>query len=116
MLMTTLFVAIVLTAVMGSIRALAIADTKAHRSETLQRLAVEKLNEILSTTDVTTAETQGDFSAEGYQAVTWQMRLTSSGTTDLDIVTLTASYQGASQTVTALAAIQASTTTTGSKS
>lgn len=57
------------------------------RAEKMQRLALQKLDEILATKDFNTES--GDFSLEGEQDFEWQMVDEPTSVTDLDNITVT---------------------------
>ena len=101
-LVTTLFVAIAITGVMGGMSSLSKADMRAHKAELLQRLAAQKLKEIQTVTPVTTASTSGDFQELGYPDALWSLGVVSSGVTNVYSATVTASQSGESQSLTVL--------------
>lgn len=112
--MTTVIVGMALVGVMGGIRALSQADIKAQKVQVLQRLAMQKMNELGSTVDVSTADTSGDFSDYGYQDISWQAQVQTSSVDNVDIVKVTATQANLSQSLSGLYYIRPTTTTTGS--
>lgn len=100
--MVTLFVSTALVGVMGGIRSLTLAGVKARRIDLLQRLAAQKMNELGPVTSLSSADTQGDFSEEGYSDVTWQVQVGISGVDYVDTVRVTTTEGGESQSLAAL--------------
>lgn len=112
-LVTIVLVTLAVVGVLGGIRSLTVADVRAREADLLQRLASQKLNEMGSVTDPMTAETSGDFTDEGYGDVTWEMTVEPSGTTDLEIVKVTATRGDKSQELTALIYVRPTTGAAG---
>jgi prepilin-type N-terminal cleavage/methylation domain-containing protein len=105
-------IVLVLVAVVGSlqaIRAIGQAEVKAREAELLQRLAADKWNEMGAVTDPQTAETNGDFTDQGYPDVEWELTVEPSGTTNVDQLTITATRGQSSQTLTGLLFVRPTT-------
>lgn len=83
--------ALVITAVMGGIGVFAKNSAKAIESETLQRLAYEKLQEIIATNDYNT--TQGDYSERDIP-YSWEASLETTGVEGLERLVVVISYTG----------------------
>ena len=102
MLVTILLVGLALTGVFGGIRSLTAAEIKARDADLIQRLCAQKFSELGSVTDPRTAETSGDFAEEGYEDVEWTLEVEPSGSLSVDQVTVTATRNDESQTLTGL--------------
>jgi prepilin-type N-terminal cleavage/methylation domain-containing protein len=112
-LVAVVLVTIGFVAVFGGISSLNRAEAHARETELLQRLAMEKINEIGPVIDPQSADTSGDFSDRGYSDITWKMDLEPSGADNVDTLTLTTTRGEDSQPLITLLYIPP-TTTTGS--
>lgn len=112
-LVAVTIVAIGLVGVFGGIAAINRADAHAREAELLQRLAMEKINEIGPVTDARTADNSGDFNDLGYPDVTWQLNIEPSGVENVDRVTVTVTRENREQRLDSLLFIRPDTTTTG---
>ena len=112
MLVTILLVGIALVGVFGGLRALTGSEIKARNADLAQRLAASKLAEFGPVLDPTTAESSGDFTDEGHSEVTWESSVESGTTTNVTRVTITATKDGTSQSLTGLIYTKPETTTT----
>jgi prepilin-type N-terminal cleavage/methylation domain-containing protein len=117
-MVASLLIAIAVTGVMGGIGAITRADSRAKDASLLQRLAGEKINDLLLLADPTEVGSQGDFGDRGYPDVTWSANITSTSITNLDQVTITASRGNESQSLTTQVyvpptSVTTTTTTTG---
>ncbi len=63
-------------------------EDRARQTEHMQRLAQEKLAELVATGQAATS-TNGDFNDQNEPDYTWRLEVNTSGITDLDSVTLT---------------------------
>jgi len=79
-----------ITSVMGGLSAMAKNQTRTRQVELLNQLLVQKFDEITATEDVFNGTTGGDFAAEGHPDIQWNAEVSTTGTTDLEAVTLTA--------------------------
>jgi len=113
-LVTTALVAIAVVAGMGAIRAIGIADVKAHDADLLQRLASEKLNDVKILQDPTSSGTSGDFTDRGYSDVTWSLDDEATSVSNVDQLTVTATRGKNSESLTTLLYIPSSTGSTTS--
>ena len=113
MLVTVVLVSVAIVGVLGGIRAISSSDLRAREAVLLQRLAVQKLNEMGAVTDPTTADNKGDFSDQGYPEATWTVEVQPSGTEDLDVLTVTVTRGQATQTLTGQLFVRPTTGTTG---
>jgi hypothetical protein len=89
MLITTVLLAVGVVAVFAGIRSLAIADSKARTADRLQRFAMQKINEIGTVIDPSTADMNGNFSDQGYPDTNWTADVATTNTTNIDKVTVT---------------------------
>ena len=71
-------------------------EDNARRTERMQRLAQDKLAELVATGQAS-ASTQGDFADQNQPAVTWSLEVNSSGITNLNSVTLTIQADGSTK-------------------
>ncbi|HEV2473164.1 MAG TPA: type II secretion system protein [Chthonomonadales bacterium] len=111
LLVATVFVGISVVGVMGGIRALTLTQIRATNVNLLQRLAMQKLNELGSVTSLNSADTSGDFSEYGYPTATWQITITPSGVQNIDSVKVTAAQGAASQSLTEMMYVRPTSTT-----
>lgn len=100
--MAIVLLAIGVVGVFGGIAALTRAQVKAERADLLQRLAVQKLDEMVAVTDPRTSDTEGDFTDQGHPEVTWSLGLEPSGAENVDRATITAAVDQDEQTVVGL--------------
>ena len=106
-LVAAMLTAIAVAGVLGGIRALTKAQSQAQTADTLQRLAAEKMDDLQLLSDPTSSGVGGDFSDRGYQDVTWQVDEETTGTLDLDQVTVTVTRGQDSQKLTTLMNVSA---------
>ncbi len=109
MLVCVALVAVAVVGVLGGIRGLTLADAKARKADLLQRLALRRMDELSVADALSAAQTSGDFSEQGYPAVSWTVDIQPSGVTDVDQVTVTASEGQNAQTLTGLFHVPPST-------
>ena len=103
----------------GGLRALAVAEAKAKMAERLQGLAMDKMNELGTVTDASSAETSGNFFDQGEPNATFTIDVETTDTENLDKITVTAIEGTERQSLTSLLYIPAATSTsstTGSTS
>lgn len=112
-LVAVVLVAVGLVAVFSGIAALNRAEARAHDAELLQSLAMQKMNEIGTVTDVTTADTSGDFEDQGYKDISWKLLVEPSGAENVDKVTVTATRGDIDQALTSLLYVPPTAGTTG---
>ncbi len=74
--------------VMGALGSITRTDAIARDSERLQRLAFEKLDELLATGEYAT-NTEGDFTDRGQSKVAWKVETNTTGIENLGTVTVT---------------------------
>ncbi|MDX1935121.1 MAG: prepilin-type N-terminal cleavage/methylation domain-containing protein [Capsulimonadales bacterium] len=109
-LVAVVLVAIGLVGVFGGIAAINRTDSRAREAELLQRLALEKINEIGVIVDPTAADTDGDFEDRGYPEITWTLDIQPSGAENISRVTVTTTRENAEQTLTTLLFVPPDTT------
>ena len=78
-----------LTAALGAMRAISNAEWRTMRSEAMQRLAVQKYDEVVATGEISTAPLEGTFEDRGIADYRWRAEVEPSGVENLDIVTVT---------------------------
>ncbi len=101
-LVTAVIVSISVVGVLGAISSLTRAQANAQDAVLLQRLANEKLNDIRLLQDPSSTAATGDFSDRAYPDITWTADVESTSTTNLDQVTVTATRDKSSQSITTL--------------
>jgi prepilin-type N-terminal cleavage/methylation domain-containing protein len=101
-LVTIVLVSVAIVGVMGGLRSIGAANTRAHTADLLQRLASEKMSDIKLLSDPSAGSDGGDFSDRGYGGITWAVTLEASGATNVDKITVTATRGRASQAITSL--------------
>ena len=84
---------------LGANRNIEITEQKAKTVDLLQRLAVEKANDLSTVTDPSTYGSSGDFSDRGYPNATWSVDVEPTSITNLDEVTVTATMGADSETI-----------------
>lgn len=82
-------VAIGIASAMGGLGAMAKTDRQMQEREIMQRLAVQKYDEIVSTNAIDTAELNGDFSDRSDDRYEWRAEVEPSGEENLEILTVT---------------------------
>ena len=112
MIMATLILSLAVVAVFQAIRALGVADARAHTADVLQSLAVDKMSEIGTVSDPNNLDSGGDFSAQGYPNATYTVDLETTDTTNLDKITVTTMQGNDKQKVTQLLYVPAATAST----
>ena len=78
-----------LTAALGAMRSLASAESRATRTELMQRLAFQKYDEVVATGEIEQAPLTGDFRERGIEGYEWRAELDQSGIENLGTVTVT---------------------------
>ena len=76
------------SAALGGMGALARGERRALITETMQRLAFQKYEEIVATGEVTSATLEGDFSDRNLETLKWEAEVEQSGTENLSIITV----------------------------
>jgi prepilin-type N-terminal cleavage/methylation domain-containing protein len=71
---------------LGSLSAMTKTEVKLRKTEEMNRLAVQKIEEVLAVGNATTAETSGTFDDYGYTGYEWSLEVAPSGTENLDTV------------------------------
>lgn len=89
-LVTTVLVGVALAGAMTALGSLSKVEAAARNAELLQRLAVQKLAALRVEGDLRTAETSGDFSAEGYPDADWSLELQTTDDDNVEEATITA--------------------------
>lgn len=79
---------------MGGLAALARTDRLLIERETLQRLAIQKYDEVIATGAIDTAELSGDFSDVNLDGFEWNVEVEPSGEENLEIITVTVNRTG----------------------
>ena len=83
-----------MTSAMGGLAAMAKADRQIREREFLQRLAVQKYEEIVSTNQFETAELSGSFDSANAANYEWSASVEPSGEESLEILTVTVNRTG----------------------
>jgi prepilin-type N-terminal cleavage/methylation domain-containing protein len=81
--------AIGIVVALGSLSAMTKTEVKLRKTEEMNRLAVQKIEEVLAVGNATTAETSGTFDDYGYTGYEWSMEVAPSGTENLDTIRVT---------------------------
>ncbi len=79
---------------MGGLAAMAKTDRILLEREELQRLAVQKYEEVIATGLLDTAELSGDFAEQNIEGFEWEVAVEPSGEENLEIVTVTVTRSG----------------------
>ncbi|MCX6341988.1 MAG: prepilin-type N-terminal cleavage/methylation domain-containing protein [Fimbriimonadales bacterium] len=74
---------------LGSLSAMTKTEVKLRKTEEMNRLAVQKIEEVLAVGNATTAETSGTFDDYGYTGYEWSLDVAPSGTENLDTIRVT---------------------------
>jgi prepilin-type N-terminal cleavage/methylation domain-containing protein len=74
---------------LGSLSAMTKTEVKLRKTEEMNRLAVQKIEEVLAVGNATTAETSGTFEDYGYTGYEWSLEVAPSGTENLDTIRVT---------------------------
>lgn len=90
-------VAIGVTAALGALGYIAKADAKSKLREEGQRLAIQKIDELLATGDYQVTPNGGDFSEYGKSDWSWSAVLKPSGTEYVDRLGVTVTHEGPGQ-------------------
>ncbi|WP_395146331.1 prepilin-type N-terminal cleavage/methylation domain-containing protein [Armatimonas sp.] len=112
-LVTTALVGVALTGVLSALGRLSRTDSYARNAELLQRLAAQKLSALRVEGDLRTAETKGDFSAEGYPDAQWNLELQTTDDENVEEATITAVRGESEQALSELVFFRPETTTAG---
>ncbi len=81
--------AIGIVVALGSLSAMTKTEVKLRKTEEMNRLAVQKIEEVLAVGNATTAETSGTFDDYGYTGYEWSLEVAPSGTENLDTIRVT---------------------------
>jgi type II secretion system protein I len=87
-----------IVAVLGSLGAMARTEARFRDQEQMQRLAVQKLDELVATIDVGAASESGDFKDQGEDRFVWSSDVGVTGVENLTAVTVTVRHTGSSET------------------
>ncbi|MCC6445835.1 MAG: prepilin-type N-terminal cleavage/methylation domain-containing protein [Armatimonadetes bacterium] len=102
-LVSVLLVSVALVGVMGGIRAISLADIKAQKADLLQKLAFQRMNELVVEAQTNAAEDSGDFTEQGYPDIAWTADIQpDSEVANVSYVTVTASQGEVSQSLSGL--------------
>jgi type II secretory pathway pseudopilin PulG len=82
---------------LGGMAVLAKGDRELLEREQMQRLAVRKYQEIVSTGMIDTADLKGDFTEENIEDYEWNATVEPSGEENLEVLTVTVNRTGASE-------------------
>lgn len=87
-LASVILVAVGITAALGGISALSKAEADGQDRERMERLAMQKFDELVATGNMTTASS-GDFTDHGIADVSWQTQVSASGVDNLNHISVT---------------------------
>lgn len=88
-IVATVFVGVGLVATLTSLATMTRNDSLLREKEELQRLAIQKYDELIATGGIDTAQLSGDFSDRNIDKYDWQAEITPSGEENLNILTVT---------------------------
>ena len=111
-LVTATLVGVAVAGTLTAIGSLSRADVAARNAELLQRLASQKLAALRTESDLRTAATSGDFSAEGYADADWSLELQTTDDENVEEATITATRGNAQQALSERVFFPPATTTT----
>lgn len=97
-MVATVILAVGLSMGLGAIASMTSLETRARETEHLNRLAVEKLHEVLAIGDVNNQQTEGTFDDYNEPDYKWTMEVAPSGTTNVDTVRITVEKSSAKST------------------
>ncbi len=101
-LVTIVLVTIAIVGTLQGLQSISRNQVRANTADLLQRLALDKINDLGLLQTPTSAGGSGDYSDRGYPDVTWTITDNATSVTDLDSVTVTSTRASQSQTVTKL--------------
>jgi Tfp pilus assembly protein PilV len=90
-LTAVVLIAVGIVGTLGSLGAIAKSQSRAMDQETMQRLALQKYDEVAALKTVTSGEATGDFSDQNELRFNWRVDRTATGTGNLDSVLVTVS-------------------------
>jgi type II secretory pathway pseudopilin PulG len=88
-LVSVALVGVAITSIMGAFGKFAHTQTVANQTEQMQRLAVEKYDELIGTGSLQTQSLNGDFSDWGNDLYVWDATVDTTGTENLSALTVT---------------------------
>jgi len=112
-MVTSIIVAVAVAGVFDGIRSMAKTEVKANTADLLQRLAVEKVNDLEILSDPSVGGDNGDFSDRGYPDIMWTADVETASITNVDELTVTVSQGTDSQTITTMVYVPQESSTTG---
>jgi hypothetical protein len=86
---STLVLSVGIVAGLGALSSMSRLEVRMREAETMNRLAAQKLDEILAIGNVTTAATDGNFEDYGQPNYEWTLEVVPSGTENLDAIRVT---------------------------
>ncbi len=90
-LVSVVLVAVGVVGAMNALGQMTKADTQLRDRERVQRLAIQKYDELVGTGALTNASQSGDFKDRNIETYTWKADVIPSGTTNLDQIRVTVS-------------------------
>jgi prepilin-type N-terminal cleavage/methylation domain-containing protein len=116
-LVATVIVGIGVVGTMAGFSVISRTEVRLHESELMQRLAHEKLDELIATGEATQSGQTGDFSDRNLTGYTWSLTTQSTSVTNLNGIVLTVTkgdgQDAAKVTATTLLYVHPTTTTGG---
>ena len=88
-LVAIVLVAIGVTGTLGALSAMAQSKVRLQQSQLMQKLANDKLAEVIATGDVFNGTASGTFDSPGAENMTWSSEDGSTGVENLDAITVT---------------------------
>ncbi len=89
LIVTLAVVGLGITAVLGALGGMIRSDTILRERETLQRLAIQKLEELRSTRDYRLSALSGDLEDYGFPTYEWSAQVDPTGVENLEALTVT---------------------------
>ncbi|AIE87568.1 type IV pilus modification PilV family protein [Fimbriimonas ginsengisoli] len=83
-----------IVAVLGALASMTRTESRFRDQDQMQRLAMQKLDELVSTSDNITAPQNGDFKDRDDDRFVWSSEEAPSGVENLDAITVTVRYAG----------------------
>lgn len=88
-LAAVLILSVGIAGVYGGLASLTRGEARLREQDLVQRLADQKYQELLATSQDLAIPTNGDFSDENYPDITWELESETTGITDLQAITVT---------------------------
>ncbi len=113
-LVAIVLVAVGVTGTLGALSAMAQSKVRLQQSQLMQKLANDKLAEVIATGDASNGSASGTFDSAGAEKMTWSTEDESTGVENLDAITVTVKQDDREVSASTLYYRAPATTGTGS--